>query len=88
MVMLVTVYSICDEIKYGTSPQWLHTARDSIFVAVAGKLLPQTVIFSVIGVACQALLYGYFHFPMQCSAWNMIAAMVLMVIACQAFACF
>lgn len=88
MVMLMTVYSICDEIKYGTSPQWLHTAKDSIFVAVAGKLLPQTVVFSVVGVACQSLLYGYFNFPMKCNAWHMIAAMVLMVIACQAFALF
>ncbi|MDE6490664.1 MAG: ABC transporter permease [Muribaculaceae bacterium] len=88
MVMLMTVYSICDEIKHGTSPQWLRTAGGSIAVAVTGKLMPQTVIFSVVGIACQSLLYGYCHFPMHCNAWHMISAMILMVIACQAFALF
>lgn len=88
MVMLVTVYSICEEIKRGTSVQWLATARGSIIEAVAAKLLPQTVIFSIVGIACQSMLYGYCHFPMHCSAWHMILAMVLMVIACQAFALF
>lgn len=88
MVMLVTVYSICEEIKRGTSPQWIATARGSIMEAVAAKLLPQTVIFSIVGIACQSMLYGFSHFPMHCSAWHMILAMVLMVIACQAFALF
>ncbi|MDE7407618.1 MAG: ABC transporter permease [Muribaculaceae bacterium] len=86
MVMLVTVWSVCDEIKQGTSVEWLRSARGSMSVAVAAKLLPQTIIFSIVGIACQAMLYGYSHFPMQCSAWHMILAMVLMVIGCQGFA--
>ena len=86
MVMLVAVYSICDEIKRGSSVQWLHDAGGSIITAVTGKLLPQTVIFSLVGILSQSLIFGWSHFPLNCSAWHMILAMVLMVISCQAFA--
>lgn len=86
MVLLVTVFSVCDEIKRGTSVEWLRGAGGSIFTAVAGKLLPQTVIFSVVGILCQSLIFGWSHFPLNCPTWHMILAMVLMVIACQAFA--
>lgn len=88
MVMLVTVWSICDEIKRGTSVQWLRSARGSIVTAVAAKLLPQAAIFTVVGIACQALMYGYSNFPLHCNAWHMILAMVLLVVACQGFAVF
>jgi ABC-2 type transport system permease protein len=86
MILLVTVFSIGDEIKRGTSVQWLRTAGDSIVTAVSGKLLPQTVIFSIIGIFSQSLLYGWSHYPMHGSMWAMVLAMVLMVIGCQAFA--
>lgn len=88
MIMLVTVYSICDEIKRGTSIEWLELSRGSMIVALLGKMLPHTVIFSIVGVFIQSLLFGYNHFPMNCPAWVMIVAMVMFVVACQAFALF
>ena len=86
MVMLVTVFSICDEIKRGTSVGWLSDAGGSIVTAVAGKLLPQTVIFSLVGIMCQSLIFGWSHFPLNGNPWHMVFAMILMVIACQSFA--
>lgn len=86
MVLLVTSFSICDEMKRGTSPQWLGDAGGSMLVALTGKLLPQTVVFSVTGIAMQSLFFGYYHFPLNNHLGHMITAMVLMVIACQAFA--
>lgn len=88
MIMLVTVYSICDEIKRGTSIEWLELSRGSMIVALLGKMFPHTIIFSIVGVFIQSLLFGYNHFPMNCSAWVMIVAMVMFVVACQAFALF
>ncbi len=84
MVMLVTIYSITQEIKWGTSPRWLATARGSILRALVGKLLPQTVIFFITGLAMQGMLYGFFHFPLNCSPWTIAAAMLLMIVASQA----
>ncbi len=86
MVLLMTVFSICDEMKRGTSPQWISDAGGSMLVALTGKLLPQTVIFSIVGVAMQSMFYGYYHFPLNNHLGHMIAAMLLLVLACQAFA--
>lgn len=86
MVLLVTSFSICSEIKSGSSIKWLKTANGSILIALIGKLVPQTIIFSIIGIFCQSLLYGYNNFPLHCNALTMISAMILLIIATQSFA--
>lgn len=88
MVMLMTVFSITGEIKEGTSPQWLATAKNRIVVAVTGKLLPQTVVFVSVGLFIMWLLFGYSHFPVNGSLGWLITAMVLTVIAGQSFGLF
>lgn len=86
MVLLVTAFTVCHEIKSGTSPEWLRSAGGSMFIALLGKLAPQTLVFSAVGVAIQGILYGFCHFPLYNHAMHMIVAMVLMVIACQSLA--
>lgn len=86
LVMLTTVFSICEEIKRGTSVDWLAQSGGSIVVSTLGKMLPHTVIFSIVGIATQSLIFGYSHFPMHCPAWVMIVAMVMLVVACQSLA--
>lgn len=88
MIFLVTVFSICQEIKTGESVQWLARADGSILKALAGKLAPQTVIFFIVGMAIDALLFKFNHFPMNGSWGAMILAMFLFVVACQGFALF
>lgn len=86
LVMLITTFSICQEIKQGTSVEWLATAKGNIAVALAGKLLPQTVIFSAVGVFIQSILFGYLHFPLNNHALHIVFAMILLVMSSQAFA--
>lgn len=86
MVALVTAYSICEEIKRQRSRQWLSRAGNSIVVALAGKLIPQAIVEIAIGLCCQAIMYGFNHFPMNCPPSHMVWAMVLLVFASQAFA--
>lgn len=88
MILLVTAFSICEEIKRATSIEWLATARGSMIVALLGKMLPHTVIFSAVGIFMQSLFYGYNHYPLNGSEWVMALAMVMFVVACQAFALF
>ena len=88
MIFLVTVFSVLQEIKTGNSTRWLSNAGGSIVVACAGKLVPQFIIFSVIGVAIQSAIFGYMGFPMNGSLTAMILAMLLFVAASQAFALF
>lgn len=86
VVALVTAYSICDEIKRRNSRRWLERSGNSVVIALAGKLIPQAIVGVAVGLACQGIMYGFNHFPMNCSVWHMIWAMVLMVFASQAFA--
>lgn len=85
MIFLVTVWSICHEIKTGSSVEWLRMANGSVLKALAGKLLPQTVIFLIVAMAIQSLAFRYNHFPMNGSWWAMILATVIFVIASQSF---
>jgi len=83
MIMLATCYTITMEIKYGTSTEWLATARSDIRTALAGKLLPQTVIFWSVGLAIGSIMFGYNHFPMAGNIWGMALGLLLFVPATQ-----
>lgn len=88
MIVLITIMSITYELKQNTSRRWLDRAGGSIIVAVTGKLLPQTIIFTIVGWCLQGMLFGMAGFPMLCSPWVMAAAMPLFVLASQAFGLF
>lgn len=88
MIMLMTTFSITMEIKRGTSRQWLEVAHGRISVALLSKLLPQTVIWFIIGVFITSLLFCWCGFPFNGSmAWFMLAVLFT-VIASQCFAVF
>ena len=86
MVMLVTSFSICEEIKQRSSIKWINDANNSIHYALLGKLLPHTLIFSIVGIFILLLFYGFNHFPIKNSFLIMIGAMIMLIISCQAFA--
>lgn len=88
MIMIMTVYAIGIEIKERNSRRLLVMSNGSILRLLLGKLLPQTILFMMLGLLLQIYLYGYLHFPHLNGIWPMLAAMFLMVIACQAVGVF
>lgn len=88
MMFMVTVFSIATEIKDSTAREWLQTSNNSIFIALAGKLLPQTVVFFVMGIFYNAYLYGILHFPCNSGIWPMILATLCFVLASQCMGVF
>lgn len=88
MIMLITCYSLGEEIKYKTSPRLLYLARGSVYKAVFGKLFPQTVIWIVIALFMQVWLFKFNHYPMHGSWLWMSLSQVLFVLASQGFALF
>ena len=88
LVFIVTVFSIGTEIKRRTSREWLRMGHDSLAVSLAGKLLPQTIIFTIVGLFICAVLYGYNAFPLRSGWLPIITAMTLLVIASQAVGVF
>lgn len=84
MTLMLTVFSIGIELKERTSAQWMQNADNSLFAALMGKLMPYTIIFIVLGVIGNLLLYKYMHFPLNSSIGWMFLATILLVLAAQA----
>lgn len=88
MILLMTCFSIGQEIKYGTSRRLMRLADGSVIKAIFGKLLPQTLIWMVIAIFMLSWLYRYNHYPMNGSWLWLILSELMFVLACQGFALF
>lgn len=88
MIMLMTCYALGEEIKYKTSRRLLWLAGGSIYKAVFGKLLPQTIIWIVIALFMQVWLFKFNHYPMNGSWGWMTLSQIMFVLASQGFALF
>lgn len=86
--MFTAAYSIGQETKERTADAWLQCAGGSVVLALAGKLLPQMLIFGVTGMLYLSILYGYMYFPLNSGFFPMFLAMILLVLAAQGFAVF
>lgn len=88
MIFLVTVLSIGSEIKYSTAREWLRMGNNSLTVSLIGKILPHTVIFTIVAFLYCAALYGFNAFPLGSGWLPMLSALFLLVIASQAVGIF
>lgn len=84
MVFLVTVFSIGVEIKEKTARQWLALGKNSLSLSLLGKLLPQTIVFFIVGTGLVALLYGFMQFPIGSGIFSMLVALLLFILSAQA----
>ena len=88
LIFILTAYSVTQEIKYRTGAKWLQAAGNNILVAVAGKLLPQTLLFSLTAIFYNIFLYKYLHYPLNTPLSDMIAASLLLIVASQSLGLF
>jgi len=88
LIMQVSIYSIYVEMKEETAKEWLAMADNDIVKALAGKLLPQIVTWSLMGLLCLFMLYGVWHFPLNSGIWPMILNMFLLINASLALGVF
>lgn len=88
IILLVTVYTIGSEIKFHTAEEWLTAARMNMFVAVVGKLFPYTVIFCVMSLLANYMMFGIMRIPFSCGLWPLNLTAILFVVATQALAVF
>ena len=84
MVLIVSTYNITAEITRGSSRRWMRVGGNSIVIALIGKLMPLTILFTIVGWAMQIVFYGIADYPMYGSMSVMFLAMFLLVVACQA----
>ena len=88
MVLMITVFSIGSELKENSARQWLRTGDRSIFTALLGKLIPQTIIWFLVGGFILIYLYGYLSYPCNSGILPMFLAMICLIFASQGLAIF
>ena len=87
-IFMISAYSLGNEVKFGTSRQWLEMADNRIGVALVGKFLPQTLIFLALVYGYQIYVFYVLHFPHLGSPWMMILLGLIQVLAAQGFGIF
>lgn len=88
IVILITIYAIGSELKYGTSKHLMSTTGGHIGRALLGKMIPYSIIFTVLGVLLELLLFHWLQYPLKGSLWWMFLDMMLLVMASQAMGMF
>lgn len=88
MVLLLSVFSLTHELKIQTAKGWLSAADNNMAVAIIGKMLPYTILFSIMGWAMNVVMFKVMHFPMSGSFIFLNVAMVAYIIAMQSVAVF
>ncbi|MCY1721302.1 ABC transporter permease [Prolixibacteraceae bacterium Z1-6] len=64
-VFLAAIYSFGNELKRGTGMALLETSNNSVRLAVAGKIIPYTILFSGFAVLINYLLYEVEGMPLN-----------------------
>ena len=74
---LLTIYAFGREFYYATAPEWIATARDNLFAATVGKLLPTTAVMIIFA---QLIFYVLFVvMGMECAGSYAILSLVSVV---------
>ena len=84
--MMILIYSLGSEMKFGTSRHLLKTAGESMGAAILGQALLCAAVFSMLGFSIIILLYHRLHFPIAGSIWNMFLNMFLLIISSESVA--
>ena len=88
IVLLVTTYVIGIEIKFKTASEWFGCARLNPVVAVAGKMAPYTLIFIIMGVLANFVLFHVLHLPYEGVFVPMMLASTVFILATEALGLF
>lgn len=88
MCLVCTIYVVGIEIKQGSSRRWLAMADKAIWKALVGKLLPYTVLFSIMEILCRIILEKYLGFTIHGMTPLLYLGSVLTIVAYQALGIF
>ncbi len=85
-LIFVLIYSLGSELRYGTSKELMETADGSFAAALLGKLTPYTLLYILMGLVLDLLMFGVCHYPLAGSLPLMMLTMVVFVLSCEAVA--
>lgn len=82
-VFLGSIYSLGNELKHGTGASLLDAGNKSVRLAVVGKMIPYTIIFSGIATFINFLLYHIEGMPLNGSFWLIFIGQFITIITYQ-----
>ena len=85
VIMLTTSYTLGNEWKRGRQKELYNMAGGRTWVAVVGKLLPQTFVYTLLFCLIDIVFYSYLQFPCACGIPRMMLWGFLTVLASQGF---
>lgn len=88
MILLMTTFTLGQNVKYGRSRQLLRMADGSIIKVIAAQLIPQTVIWVTLALFMEAWMFGWNHYPLNGSLGWLTLSEVMFVLAAQGFGVF
>lgn len=88
VVLLGTTYAIGDELYRGTGPQWIRSAGGNFPLALAGKILPYTLIYFFWAQVMNLILFNYLGMPLRGNYHLILLGELLMIFSYQFFAIF
>ena len=86
VVLMLTIFAIGFELKCHTCHDWLRAAGGNYTIALIGKPLPSTILYVVLGIGCEVILFKFMHFPVNGSLTRLMLAMVLLIFAMESMA--
>lgn len=87
-IFLITPYSIGTELKFKRAKEWMRLAGNNPYLAIFGKMLPQTLIFLAIFYAFEFYIYYVLQFPHPGGVVPILLLGLLAVLSCQCFGIF
>lgn len=87
-IFLVTAYSLGTELKFNSARDWIASSGNNIGIAIAGKMLPQTLTFLAIIYAYMFYVFGVLHFPHPGGTGYILLLGLLTVLSAQGFGIF
>ena len=89
IILMITIYSIGSELKWKTSREWLAVGGDNFALSMIGKLLPHTILYTILGISLNILMFRILDFPVMGSLLWLNVGMFLYVLAMEGLAiCF
>jgi ABC-2 type transport system permease protein len=87
-VLFGTIYAIGTELQYGTGPEWLKAAGEQMPAALAGKLMPHTVAYTVMALIMNLIFFQVLGLPLKGHFLLILISEFVMILSYQAMAIF
>ncbi|MFA5298980.1 MAG: ABC transporter permease [Lutibacter sp.] len=87
-VMLTTIYCFGVDLKYSKGNKLLSITNGNLLAVIAGKVLPYTVWFLLVGIVMLFSMYVWQDFPFFGSKITVLAGLILLILGNQSFALF